>query len=69
MLLSGTLETHLEEIDRNAGQIFDRVFRQLSMQVNLSETTKENDQLHWVTQMNSIRAQANEIVCSELLFT
>jgi len=29
MLLSGTLETHLEEIDRNASQIFDHTFHQL----------------------------------------
>lgn len=69
MLLSGTLETHLEEIDRNASQIFDHTFHQLIIQANLSEATKEYDQLYWVTQMNNIRAQANEIVFSELIFT
>ena len=69
MLLSGTLETYLEEIVRNASQIFDHSFHQLIKQANLSEATKEHDQLYWVTQMNNIRSQANEIVFAELIFT
>ena len=69
MLLSGMLETHLEEIDRNASLFFNHTFHQLIIQANLSEATKEYDQMYWVTQMNNIRAQANEIVFSELIFT
>ena len=67
MLLSGTLNAHLEEVDRSAIEMFDRLISQMVAQEGISEELKAADQMEWVLQMNNIRNRADEIIRSTLI--
>ena len=67
MLLSGTLNAHLEEVDRSAIEMFDRLISQMVAQEGISEELKAADQMGWVLQMNNIRNRAEEIIRNILI--
>ena len=67
MMLSGTLNTHLEEVDRTATEMYDRLTSQLAAQEGITEQLKATNQMEWVQRMNSIRSCAVEIVYKELI--
>ena len=68
MLINGTLNDHLEEIDQLAGEMFERLVLQLKHEDGLNEQLKVVDPLDWVRRMNNIRNSAKEIVYKELIF-
>lgn len=67
MLLSGKLNAHLEEVDRAAEEMLDRLMQQIAEQDGATETLKASDQMEWVRRMNSIRCRAEETVMAELI--
>ena len=67
MMLSDTLNTHLEEVDRTAAEMFDRLTSQLAAQEGITEQLKATNQMEWVQQMNNIRSRAAEVVWKELI--
>ena len=67
MMLSDTLNTHLEEVDRTATEMFDRLTSQLANQEGITEQLKATNQTEWVRQMNNIRNRAAEVVWKELI--
>ena len=67
MMLSGTLNTHLEEVDHTANEMYDRLTSQLAKQEGITEQLKATNQMTWVQQMNSIRSRAAEVVWKELI--
>lgn len=69
MLLDGKLNAYLEETDRQANEMLDRLTRQLAEREGVNERLKANDQMAWVRRMNSIRNRAEEIVMHELIYT
>ncbi len=68
MLYSGTLNTHLEEVDRTASEMFDRLVKQMAAQQGITEELKAQDQLAWVGAMNNIRSAAEEMVAHEIIY-
>lgn len=68
MLFSGKLNAHLEEIDRQANEMLDRLIEQYAAAEQITEERKANDQMAWVQTMNSIRNRAEEVVLSELIY-
>lgn len=68
MLLSGELDTHLEAIERDAKQMFDRLMRQYAAAEGVTADLKAADQLEWVQRINSIRSRVTEIVSTELIY-
>ena len=68
MLLKGTLNGHLEEIDRQANEMMERLTSQMAKTQGVTEQLKATDQMAWVGWMNAIKAQAEEIVTRELIF-
>ena len=62
MMLSGTMNAHLEEVDRTATEMYDRLTSQLAEQEGVTEQLKETDQMEWVQQMNNICNRAAEVV-------
>ena len=68
MLMDGTLNTHLKEIHETADNRVQQIANELKVKSNLTEDMKNTDMLYWVGTMNSIKAQAEEIVFSELIF-
>ena len=67
MLLAGTLNRHLEEIDRQAEELFSQTVASLASAEGATERQKATDQMAWVGLMNSIRHRAEEIVRKELI--
>lgn len=67
LLLSGRLEAHLAEIDRNATEMLETLTAKLKSLEGVIEKLKAEDQLAWVRAMNSIRNRAEEIVTNELI--
>ena len=68
MLYSGKLNAHLEEIDRQANELLDRLVWEYAATEHITEELKANDQMAWVQAMNGIRNRAEEVVLSELIF-
>ena len=68
MLLTGKLNPHLEEIDRQANEMMETLTAQMAKQEGVSESLKAENQMRWVGLMNNIRAAAEEIVLTELVY-
>ena len=68
MLMNGTLNTHLKEIQETADNRVQQIISDLKAKSDLTEEMKNTDMLYWVGTMNSIKAQAEEIVFSELIY-
>lgn len=68
MLLAGTLDAHLTEIDAQAQEMLSLLTARLAAAVGVTEGLKAVDQMEWVRRMNGIRSRAAEIVNKELIF-
>ena len=68
MLLTGRLEPHLREIDRQAQEQIDRIVADLKKQNGVDEAMKARDQMGWVQAVNSFTAQAEEMVLNEIVY-
>ena len=68
MLLEGSLNAHLEEIDRQANEMMECLTSQMAQREGVTEALKARDQMAWVRAMNSIKNRAEEIVLHELIF-
>ena len=68
MLMGGTLNDHLEEVDRSADEMYEQLTLQMKVQEGISEELKATNQMEWVQRMNNIRSCAAEIVYKELIF-
>ena len=69
MLLNGTLPAHLREIDETANRRLEQMMSELTAQAGITEALKERDPMAWVQQMNSLKAQAEEAILSELIYS
>ena len=68
MLMEGTLNKHLKEIQETAQKRVNQIINQLKEKSDLTENMKDTDMLYWIGTMNTIKAQAEEIVISELIY-
>ena len=68
MLLEGSPSAHLEEIDRQANEMLERLIIQMAKAEGVTENLKAQDQMAWVRAMKNIKNRAEEIVTRELLF-
>ena len=62
LFLSGKLDCHLSEVDRQAEEMFSQTVKQMTEQEDVTEQFKANHQMEWVGRMNNIWAIAMEIV-------
>ena len=67
MMLSDTLNVHLDEVDRTATEMYDHLTSQLAEQEGITEHLKATNQMEWVQQMNNIRNRVIEIVSATLI--
>ena len=67
MLLNGTLYPHLMELVQTAESRMQQTMEQLLKQDPALD--KAQDQLMWVQHMNSLKAQAEELVMTELIYS
>lgn len=68
MFMNKELNKHLKEIQEKAQSRVNEIVEQLKLSSDLTEETKNTNQLYWVGTMNAIKNQAEEIVCQELIY-
>ncbi len=67
LMLSGELNEHIEDIDRQAEDMFSQLVNQMKQTESITEHLKTIDQMEWVRRMNFIRNCAEEIVNHEII--
>ena len=67
MLLNGSLYPHLMEVEQTAESRMRQTMAQLLKQNPAPD--KEQNQMAWVQHMNSLKAQAEELVLTELIYS
>ena len=67
MLLNRSLYPHLTEVEQNAVAMKEHLMAELLKQNPAPD--KAQNQLMWVQHMNSLKAQAEELVMTELIYS
>lgn len=68
LLLGGTLNSYLADLDARASEMLDRLIRELAEKECVTEQLKVQNQMEWVQRMNNIRNAAQEIVNAEVIY-
>ena len=68
MLIEGTLNRHLADINQQAEQMFHRSIEEMAQKQGVTEQLKADQPMEWIGLMNNIQACAREIVNNEIIF-
>ena len=68
MQLSGKLDSHLAEIDRQATEMVESLTERMAAEQGVNESLKTSDPMKWVGLMNNIQASAEEVALTELVY-
>lgn len=68
LLTSCKLNSYLADIDKQAGDMFSRLVKQLAENENVTENLKAQNQMEWVGRMNNIYASVREVIFKELIY-
>lgn len=68
ILTQGKLNAYLREIDAQAIELMESLISSLAEQRGIDEKLKEQNALLWVSEMNNIKASAEEIVLKEVIY-
>lgn len=69
MILSETLYPHLWEIDETASRRLEQMMPELMAGSGVTEELKASDPMKWVGLMNNLKAQAEETILNELIYS
>ena len=69
MMLEDTLNRHLEQVDKEANMLLEKLMTQMMQEQGLTEELKSRNQMLWVQQMNNLRQSAEEVVLKELIYS
>ena len=69
MLLSGSLFSHLQEVDETAHQRLEQMMPQLAKDAGATEDLKARNPMQWTGRMNACKAQAEEVIRNELIYS
>ena len=69
MILSETLYPHLREIDQTASSRLEQMMTELKKSAGVTESLKAANPVMWAGMMNSLHAQAEEVILRELIFS
>ena len=68
LLVEAKLNTYLHEIEVQAHSMLDDIIANLARERGTDEELKATDMLKWVTEMNNIKASADEIILREVIY-
>ena len=68
LLLSGTLYTHLLEIDQTARKRLELMMPEMAKAAGATKELKAHAPLRWVGLMNTCKEQGEEVILSELIW-
>ena len=69
LTLRGTLHQHLLEVEDKANEMLEAMMPSLAKTAGATEELKARNPLEWVGLMNSCKAQAEEIILAELIYS
>ena len=69
LLRSGKLYDDLHRADEEAERLLDMMLSQMAKDAGVTEMLKASDPMKWVGMMNAIKAQVEEIIWNELIYT
>ena len=69
LILSEKLYPHLLEIERTANSRIERMMPELMRSAGVTESLKASDPMRWVGLMNNLKAQAEETILAELIYS
>ena len=69
LTLNGTLFSHLLEIEDAANRRLELMMPELAKTAGATEQLKASDPMKWVGLMNTCKAQAEEIILTELVYS
>ena len=69
LILSEQLYPHLWEIDETANRRLEQMMPKLMQSAGVTEALKASDPMKWVGLMNTLKAQAEETILTELVFS
>ena len=68
LITSGKLNSYLHNIDLLASEIECRLIDEFAKKQGITEELKANDMMAWVSAMNSIKNQVDEIINKEIIY-
>ena len=68
MLIEGTLNSYLADIDKQAQERLLLLTKQIAEQENVTEQLKADNAMLWVQKMNEIQSRVREIIYSEIIY-
>lgn len=66
-MANNELSTCLEQVEKEANEMYDRLVEEYKTKWNVTEELKEHNQMEWVQQINNIDNVVKEIINSILL--
>lgn len=69
MLTHNTLNEHLQSIDDEANQLYDKLIDDYKEKRNITEELKEKNQLEWIREMNNIENCVLEVILMEVIYS
>ena len=68
LLTEGRLNEYLHAIDIQAHELLDDIIPRLAQERGIDEELKAHDPLQWATEMNNVKASAEEILLQEVIY-
>lgn len=68
LVTSGQLAEHLQNVDEEASNLYNRLVEDYKVKQNINEALKEKDQMLWVQEMNNIQHCVDEFIKKELIY-
>lgn len=69
LLMSGRLTHHLHETDLTARTRLERMMQAGAKAAGVTENLKAADPMRWTQEMNNLKAQAEEVLMTELIYS
>lgn len=69
LVFSEKLFPHLTEVDKQAQYLLDTMIPPMAKVAGVTEQLKAADQMRWVGLMSAVKAQVEEIIFSELIYS
>ena len=68
LALGGGLHDYLADIDRQAEEMLFQLVKNYAQRQGITEQLKTENQMEWVGRMNNCKAQAEEVILTELIY-
>ena len=68
LVLSGKLNDDLYRVDQAANELLDILIPKMAKDAGVTEELKAHNQMRWIGMMNTVKAQAEEIVLQKIVY-